>query len=114
MDYVLLGKQIRKQRLALGLTQEQLAEAIGVSTSYVGHIERGTRKASIDTLVEIANAMNVSADFLLSSNLNMVHQGMISNNLTQNQKVVLKEILETLQDNLNKWVEPGVKAPDED
>ena len=64
MDYVLLGKQIRKQRLALGLTQEQLAEAIGVSTSYVGHIERGTRKASIDTLVEISNAMNVSADFL--------------------------------------------------
>ena len=114
MDYALLGKQIRKQRITMGWTQERLAEAIGVSTSYVGHIERGTRKASIDTLVEIANAMNVSADFLLATNLNSIHQGLIPDDLTTNQKQVLQEILGTLQQQLGRWVIPQPEEIQED
>lgn len=103
MDYVLLGKQIRKQRQSMGWTQERLAEAIGVSTSFIGHIERGTRKASIDTLVEIANAMDVSTDFLLGSNLTSIHGGLIPEHLTSSQKAVLQEILSTLQTQMSKW-----------
>jgi len=103
MDYVLLGKQIRKQRQSLGWTQEELAEAIGVSTSFIGHIERGTRKASIDTLVEIANVMQVSVDYLLGSNLTFNHGGLIPNHLTDNQKLALQEILGTLQEQLGRW-----------
>ncbi|MBQ2433145.1 MAG: helix-turn-helix transcriptional regulator, partial [Clostridia bacterium] len=57
MNYNALGKRIREQRRALGLTQEQLAEKVGVSLSFIGHIERGSRKASLDTLVAICNAM---------------------------------------------------------
>ena len=103
MDYALLGKQIRRQRQNMGWTQEQLAEVIGVSTSFIGHIERGTRKASIDTLVEIANAMQVSADFLLGANLSYVHAGMIPKHLTSSQKLVLQEIIGTLQEQIGKW-----------
>ena len=107
MDYLLLGKQIRRRRQALGWTQEQLAEAIGVSTSFIGHIERGSRKASIDTLVELANALEVSADYLLSTNLNSVNRGLIPEYLSKNQRLVLQEILSTLQGQLGNWNEEG-------
>ena len=54
MDYVDMGKRVRKQRQLIGLTQQELAERIGVSTSFVGHVERGTRKASLETLVALS------------------------------------------------------------
>ena len=40
MDYQALGKRIREERLKLHLTQEKLAEDIGVSNTYIGLIER--------------------------------------------------------------------------
>ncbi len=65
MDYGLLGKRVRIRRNVLGITQETLASMIGVSTSFVGHIERGTRKCSIETLYNLCKALDISADFLL-------------------------------------------------
>ena len=44
-------------------------EACDIASSYVGIIERGTKKASIDTLVRISNALNVSVDYLLFDSL---------------------------------------------
>ncbi|MEA5069461.1 MAG: helix-turn-helix transcriptional regulator, partial [Christensenellaceae bacterium] len=55
MDYRSLGMRIRKQRKNLHLTQEELAERAGISLSFLGHIERGTRKASLETLVSLSN-----------------------------------------------------------
>ena len=65
MDYVLLGKRVRIRRTVLELTQEGLAEKIGVSTSFIGHVERGSRKLSVDTLYAICKALDTSADFLI-------------------------------------------------
>lgn len=65
MDYVLIGKRVRIRRQVLELTQEQLAEKICVCTSFVGHIERGTRKLSVETLYALCKALDTSADFLL-------------------------------------------------
>lgn len=65
MDYVLLGKRVRIRRTVLELTQEALAERIGVCTSFIGHIERGTRKLSVETLYDLCKALDTSADFLL-------------------------------------------------
>lgn len=65
MDYVLLGKLVRIRRKALHLTQEKLAELTGVSVAFVGHIERGTRKLSVETLRNICIALGVSADYLI-------------------------------------------------
>ena len=69
MDYVDMGKRVRKQRQLIGLTQQELAERIGVSTSFVGHVERGTRKASLETLVALSNALGVGVDYLLAGSL---------------------------------------------
>ena len=65
MDYVLLGKRVRIRRQVLELTQEGLAEKIGVSTSFIGHIERGSRKLSVETLYALCKALDTSADFLI-------------------------------------------------
>ena len=62
MDYIDLGRRVRKQRVSLDWTQEQLAEKVGVSTSFVGHVERGSRKASLETRVALANALHVGVD----------------------------------------------------
>ncbi len=65
VDCVQLGKRVRIRRQVLGITQEMLAEKIGVCTSFIGHIERGTRKLSIETLHDLCKELGVSADFLL-------------------------------------------------
>ena len=65
-----LGRRVREQRKLAGLKQEQLAEKAGISTAFEGHIERGTRKASLDTLVKLANALKVSPNLLLQDSLN--------------------------------------------
>lgn len=69
MLYRGLGKRIRQQRTLAKMTQEKLAEAAGISLSFLGHIERGTRKASLDTLVRICNALKVSPRLLLQDSL---------------------------------------------
>lgn len=66
MDYCLLGKRIREERLKLNLTQEKLAESVNISTAYLGQIERGERNITLDKLIPIANFLGVTVDFLLS------------------------------------------------
>ena len=69
MDYKLLGKRIREERLRLGKTQENLAEEVNISTAYLGQIERGERSVTLDKLIPIANKLGVSVDFLLAEYL---------------------------------------------
>ncbi|NLO85208.1 MAG: helix-turn-helix transcriptional regulator [Clostridiales bacterium] len=106
MDYVDLGRRIRKQRTSLGWTQEALAEKIGVSTSFVGHVERGSRKASLETIVALSNSLGVSLDYLLAGSLNNSGLGPVPQNLNSNQRMALQEILSTIQGQLVDWNKP--------
>ena len=69
MDYKRLGARIREERLKLKLTQAQLAEAIDISDTYMGAIERGERSLTLDTLVRLVNRLGVSVDYLLSDSV---------------------------------------------
>ena len=62
-----MGKEISRIRRARKLTQEQLAEAVGVSVSFIGHIERGTRVMSLDTFVRICRALGCEFDDIIRS-----------------------------------------------
>ena len=64
-----MGNRFNKLRKQQKLTQGQFAEQVGISTSFMGHVERGTRAASLETLVAICNALNVSPDYLLYDSL---------------------------------------------
>ncbi len=69
MDFILLGKRIRDERLLLRLTIEQLAEKVDKSSNFIGQIERGDRKPSIETIVDLANALGTTVDNLLQDNI---------------------------------------------
>ena len=57
-----LGKRIQKYREKAGMTQEVLAEQVGVSWNHLGAIERGVKTPKLETLVRIINVLEVSAD----------------------------------------------------
>ncbi len=68
MDYYAIGQRIRKIRRAQGLSQEELAEKVEISTTHMSHIETGNTKLSLPVFVELTNALGVRADELLSDN----------------------------------------------
>lgn len=66
VDLNTIGKNIRKYRLMKKLRQEDLAEKADLSINYVGAIERGEKLPSLETLIVIINALEVSADMILA------------------------------------------------
>ena len=69
MDYILLGQRIRATRLSAGMSQEQLAEMVGLTSQHISHTEVASTKISLPSLVKIANALNTSIDKLLSDSV---------------------------------------------
>lgn len=69
MDYKRLGQRIREERQHLNLPQADLAEAIDISDTYMGAIERGERGLTLDTLVRLSNRLGVTVDYLLSDSV---------------------------------------------
>lgn len=63
-----LGHNVRRHRLARGLTIEALADAVGRSYSYVGEIERGRRNPSLSVIEALADQLGVEAHSLLTPN----------------------------------------------
>ena len=66
MDYYEIGKRIRRYRKACGISQEELAERVGISVTHMSHIETGNTKLSLPVLVRVADELSVRVDALLS------------------------------------------------
>lgn len=62
----IIGWNIRKLRVAKGLSQERLAFEASVDRSYVGRVERGTENVTISTLEMLAVALDVTVSELFS------------------------------------------------
>lgn len=71
MDSKKLGIKIRKCRQARHLSQNELAEKAEISTRYLGDIERGAKIPKLSTFINLLNAMNVSADYVLMDALHV-------------------------------------------
>jgi len=65
----LIGSRVRKFRRKAHFTQENLAEHTNLSVKYIGSLENGRKGVSINTLIEIADALGATADLLLLGNL---------------------------------------------
>ena len=70
MDQKAIGKRIKSAREKKGMTQEQLAELVNLSPMHVSVIERGNKLPRLETLINIANILDVSADVLLQDVVN--------------------------------------------
>ena len=64
-DIVESGKRIKDMRKNAGLTQEQLAEELGVSRESLAKIETGKDSTSVDGIVNFANYFNVTTDAVI-------------------------------------------------
>ncbi len=62
---VRFGERVREERLALGLSQEELAERCGVHRTYVGMIERAEKNVTLKNIERFAQALEVPIHRLL-------------------------------------------------
>ena len=85
MDYITLGKNVRKYRLILGFTQEKLAGKCECSNSHIGQIGNARGIPSLNKVVKIANALSVTVDQLLKESY------------TNPEVVYLREIAERIE-----------------
>ena len=86
-----IGKRIRQYREEQRMTQEKLAEKTNLSVTYIGMIERGERLPRLDKFIEIANALKVSSELLLSDVLATGYNVKISKLAEQLEKLPEEE-----------------------
>lgn len=70
IDYARLGENIRNLRQERRMTQDCLAEKVCCNTSHISNIENNHTKVSLNVLVEIANALGTSVDYILLEQYN--------------------------------------------
>ena len=76
-----MGERIAQRRKAAGLTQEQLAERIDVSTQTISYIETGRNAIRPENLAKLCKALDVSADFILFGRLSPAETNRIAKKL---------------------------------
>ena len=108
LDYQASGIRIRRMRKARGMTQQVLAEISDQEPSNISHIERGATKLSLPTLVNIANALEVTTDDLLCDSLPASgsvfekEAAQILSDCSQLELRIITETIRTLKENLRK------------
>ena len=65
IDYKVLGKRIKEQRILKGSTQEHFAEHLDVSVGYISQMERGITKISLDRLATVSDYLECEMSYLL-------------------------------------------------
>ena len=109
IDFKELGKRIRAERRKQDLTQEKLAEMANISDSFMGHIERGGRTLSIETLAKLANALNLSIVYIICGEFHyqpdMLPAEILDalNRMSGNQRKVFLNMMKTLAAHQDMW-----------
>ena len=109
IDYKEIGKRIRAERRHQELTQEKLSEMADISESFLGHIERGGRVLSVETLAKLANALNLSIEFIVCGEYNYqpatlpaeIHNAL--NRMSSSQRGVFISMMSTLAEHTDSW-----------
>ena len=69
LNYRAIGRRIMTIRKKKQLSQSMFSELVDKSPTYISYIETGKKSMSLDTFVQIANALHVPADILLAEQL---------------------------------------------
>lgn len=108
LDYQAIGVRIRRFRKEKGLTQQALAELSNQEPSNISHIERGATKLGLPTIVNIANALEVTVNDLLCDSLPLaqaVYMDELNNLLrdcTHAELRIITDTVRTLKNSLRK------------
>lgn len=107
MDKVAIGSRLREARNIAKLTQEQLAEKVGIGTTYISDIERGAKFPSLSLFIKIVDALGVSSDFILRGEIeagkNCVYDDITRklDGLTPKQRLGVADLIDAYIKNLN-------------
>ena len=104
MDYIEIGKRIRKYRKIRNLSQEQLAEKVNISVTHMSHIETGSTKLSLIVLTNIAEKLKVSCDDILFGSNRQLNQNSFikfDDSYTSDEILLIGEIIKSLKSNLH-------------
>ncbi len=99
IDYCEAGRRLKSARKQLHCTQEQIAEIVGVTPAFIGHIERGERGLSLDTLLRLCSYYGITLDYVFAADLppdedNAIEQFRdLVKDKTAMQKIALLDIL---------------------
>ena len=102
-----IGKRIQRFRKKKGLTQEQLAEMINMSPNHLSAIERGVYGVKLDTLVQIINSIDCTADDLFADVIKCGYKAKASRlsdeieNLPTDEQNKIFDVVETMIKNAN-------------
>lgn len=64
-DFKKIGEKIRDRRKSLGMTQEQLADAVNVNVSHISNIEHNKVKISLALLIRVCQVLDTTIDYIL-------------------------------------------------
>ena len=108
IDFGLVGRRVREARIARGLTAEMLAERVDLATESLRHIEIGSSKPSLKKLFAIAEALNVSLDYL-TGRVPTFQETIAADyanglNLTEKQMDMLGEVVSEIIPIVSKYV----------
>ena len=102
IDYPLIGARIRTARKEKALTQEALAEVLGVSVGYVSQVERGVTKISLDLLGSLSGILGKDLSYFVSQ-AGTANQGYLQSELSKEaeglsdrDKRILRELIRLL------------------
>lgn len=107
MDKAAIGSRLREARNMVKLTQEQLAEKVGIGTTYISDIERGAKFPSLSLFIKIVDALGVSSDYILRGEIeagkNCVYDDITKklDGLSPKQRLAVAELIDTYIKTLN-------------
>lgn len=94
---MLFGERIRNRRNELHFTQEYVAEKTGISLRYYQMLERGEKSVSLDTLMRLSQALNISMDYLLLGDLSNTLETPLASVLSELSQQQREDALKILQ-----------------
>lgn len=71
---ILLGNRIKTRRIELNMTQEELGMKIGVTKVAISGYENNTRTPKLETIVKLANVLNLEIGYLLGQDVSIVSE----------------------------------------
>lgn len=93
----MIGKRISNARKAIGLTQAELSEKVGISEKYLSRMENGKQVPSVVVVAKICEALCISADTLLSLNKITISNTSIHNEIAGFSTDEQKQIVEIIK-----------------
>ena len=90
----MLGSRLKKLRLEQGLTQKQLGDMVNVTKVSICCYEKGERVPSLDTLIDLANALKVDLNTLVGFDNYVVSDNDITYgiNISKEELILIKEL----------------------